>query len=227
MELVHLLTPRGVPAQMYTREDTSDLSVCGSVFAGVVGSGLVDEYNLADLHMSGGRFVDVGAHIGAVTVAVLLDNPAATALCIEPLAENIKMLRLNLKANGLEDRATVVRAAAGTGTVHYDWAGDETMRTNRFIGNLNTPLATAKSARVKTVALADLLPADAMKLDCEGGEWSLLTDPRIAEVYYLFGEYHGAPGIGGVIAALKTTHQVEFVGQQGWAGNFRAVAVAA
>ena len=68
-----LHTPRGNPAHLEARDQTSDLSVIGSTFAGVAGSGLVDEYGLADLHITG-RFVDVGAHVGSVAVAVLLDH---------------------------------------------------------------------------------------------------------------------------------------------------------
>lgn len=222
MERVELTTPRGRPAIMYTRPDTSDLSVCGATFAGVAGSGLVDEYGLADFYLSG-RFVDVGAHIGSVTVAVLLDNPKATAVCVEPLRENRDILAANLSANGLSDRARIIAGAAGTDTVHYDWAGDETMRTNRYIGNLNSPTTAATTLDVRRVDLADLLPADAMKLDCEGGEWAILGDPGIGEVHYLFGEYHGYPGMSGLLAMLKNTHRVEFVGNQTYAGNFRAV----
>ena len=89
-----LRTPRGNPATLMARDDTSDLSVIGSTFAGVAGSPLVDEYGLKNTYITG-RFVDVGAHIGSVTVAVLLDNPNATAICVEPIPENVAVLREN------------------------------------------------------------------------------------------------------------------------------------
>lgn len=221
-----LRTPRGNPAILEARDDTSDLAVIGSTFAGVAGSGLVDEYHLADLRITG-RFVDVGAHIGAVTIAVLLDNPDTTAICVEPIPENVAVLRANLAHNGLTDRATVIEGAVGTDTIHYNWSGTEHLETNRFISNgagtvfgQNWPHQTLT---VRKVALTELLPADAMKLDCEGGEWALFRQRGIAKVPLIFGEYHGEPGPDGVTAALGKTHEVTFGQIDAMAGAFRAV----
>lgn len=218
-----LHTPRGNPATLQARVNTSDLSVIGSTFRGVAGSGLVDEYGLADTYITG-RFVDVGAHVGSVAVAVLLDNPDATALLVEPIPENIRVIEANLTANGLVDRAEVLAGAVGTDTIHYGFMGSEMAATNRFIGNLNIPLRATKTAKVRHLTLSDLLPCAAMKLDCEGGEWSLLADPRIVEVPLIFGEYHGAPGAVGVTNALGKTHRVTFQDMTLSTGNFRAVA---
>ena len=101
VEVVTVLTPRGNVARMAVRPGTSDLSVVGATMTGVAGSGATDEYRLAGLSVEG-RFVDVGAHVGAVTVAVLLDNPGALAVCVEPVPENVAVLRQNLALNGLE-----------------------------------------------------------------------------------------------------------------------------
>lgn len=221
-----LRTPRGVPAVLEARDDTSDLAVIGSSFAGVAGSGLVDEYGLASLYISG-RFVDVGAHVGAVTVAVLLDNPDATAVCVEPIPENVEVLRANLAHNGLTDRTTVIEGAVGTRTVHYNWSGTETLETNRFISNGSGTVFGGEwpheTLTVRRVPLRELLPADAMKLDCEGGEWLLFRERGIAKVPLIFGEYHGEPGPDGVTAALGKTHEVTFGQIDEMAGAFRAV----
>lgn len=221
-----LRTPRGNPAVLEARDDTSDLSVIGSTFAGVAGSGLVDEYHLADLHITG-RFLDIGAHVGSVVVAVLLDNPEATAICVEPIPENVAVLRHNLELNGLTDRAEVIEGAVGTDTLYYRWSGTEHLETNRFIANgAGTVFGSewpSETITVRTVALKELLPAEAMKLDCEGGEWALFKDKRIGEVRYIFGEFHGAPGSDGVQKALGKTHDVQFEHIGDVAGNFRSV----
>lgn len=221
-----LRTPRGVPAIMEARDDTSDLAVIGSTFAGVAGSGLVDEYALKGLHITG-RFVDVGAHVGAVTVAVLLDNPEATAICVEPIPENVAVLRANLAHNGLTDRAVVIEGAVGTDTVHWNWAGTENLVTNRYISNVTGNVFGQGWAHdtltVRKVALRELLPCEAMKLDCEGGEWALFRQRGIARVPLIFGEFHGDPGPGGVVAALGKTHDVTFGQVDPMAGAFRAV----
>ena len=203
MSTYTLTTPRGKTAYLEARDGTSDLAVLGSVFAGVAGSGLVDEYDLASLHVTG-RFVDVGAHIGSVTIAVLLDNPDASAVCVEPIPENIDVLRANLRANGLTDRATVIEGAFGTDTINYGYVG-------------------SKTATVRQLELADILPADAIKLDCEGGEWAVLADPLIVTVPTIFGEYHGNPGSVGVTNALGRTHRITFADMTLSTGDFRAV----
>ncbi len=52
---------------------------------------------------------------------------------------------------------------------------------------------------VRQVTLDELLPCEVMKLDCEGGEWAIIGDPRIAEVPVMFGEYHYGGGPDQVI----------------------------
>jgi len=221
-----LRTPRGNPAVLSARDDTSDLSVIGSTFEGVAGSGLVDEYGLQSLYVTG-RFVDVGAHVGAVTIAVLLDNPDATAVCVEPIPENVAVLRENLALNGLTDRAEVIEGAVGTSVVHYKWSGTEHLETNRFISNgLGIVFGQDwphEALSVREVKLAELLPCEAMKLDCEGGEWALFRDALMGSVPLIFGEYHGEPGPTGVSKALGKTHEVTIGHVDEMAGAFRAV----
>lgn len=223
MEVKDLRTPRGNPAVLHVRDGTSDLAVAGSTFAGVAGSGLVDEYGLADTHIKG-RFVDVGAHIGTVTIAVLLDNPEATALLVEPVPENVSAIVANLAANGLLDRAQILTAAVGTNAISYGYRGSEVARTNRYIGNLNVvPQRGATRIEVRRVTLVDLLPAAAMKVDCEGGEWALFADPAITSVPLVFGEWHGGPGQAGIMETFNVTHHLTFTLSDGGTGNFRAM----
>lgn len=224
MQTYDLRTPRGNPARMGARDQTSDLSVIGSTFAGVAGAGLVDEYGLADLRFEG-RFVDVGAHVGTVAIAVLLDNPGTTALLVEPVPENISVIAANLAANGLLDRATILPGAVGTNYISYLYEGSEVAMTNRYIGNLNVvPQRGATRIQVRNVTLSDLLPAAAMKVDCEGGEWALFADPRITEIPLVFGEWHGNPGADGIREVFGRTHELSFSLVSGATGNFRAVA---
>lgn len=227
MDTYTLHTPRGHEAVMGARPQTSDYSVMGSTFRGVAGSGLVDEYDLRSLYIKG-RFVDVGAHVGSVTVAVLLDNPDATAICVEPVPENIAVLVANLASNGLTDRAVIIQGAVGTDRVFYGFEGTEHLATNRYIANPTGVVfgehPKSVEIRVREVALEELLPCDAMKLDCEGGEWSLFADPRITEIPLVFGEYHFGAGAEGVKRTFEATHSLEFTIGDENAGNFRAVA---
>lgn len=214
-----LSTPRGNAAKIAARPNTSDLATAGSVFEGVAGSGLVDEYHLQSLRLRG-VFLDIGAHIGTVAVAVLLDNPDTRAICVEPLAENVAMIEANAAENGLAERVTIVHAAVGTSRMFYGPDGD-----SRYIGNIGG--ATQPAPDVATISL-DVLVAMAghdvcaVKVDCEGCEWPLLADPAIAEVPLIFGEYHsGSPDR--LHALLDATHDVTVVPTAAAFGLFRAV----
>jgi FkbM family methyltransferase len=211
--LVSLRSPRGNPVQLWCREGTSDLSTAGSVFADVAASPLVDEYDLASLTITG-HFLDIGGHIGTVAIAVLIDNPEATASIVEPLPENAALIRLNLEANGLTDRAQVFERSIGSKTVAYGSG------VHRFIGNIAGPSEGAVT--VPALRLSQLLPAQAMKLDCEGCEWKALADKRIGEVPIIFGEYHGAAPER-LHALLDKTHEVTVTRTSDGFGLFRAV----
>jgi FkbM family methyltransferase len=210
---------------MSVRDDTSDLAVVGATMTGVAGSGYTDEYRLRDIHIDG-RFVDVGAHIGAVTVAVLLDNPEATALCVEPVPENVDVLRANLALNGLEDRATVIVGAVGTDVIAYGDVSSEFASTNRYISNM-VPSWPGNRLEVRRIDPGDLLPAAFIKTDCEGGEWALLAHPKIASVPIIVGEWHGTfegkPGDDRIRDVLSATHDVECISGRDNSGGFWAV----
>jgi FkbM family methyltransferase len=233
-----LVTPRGNSAVVVVRHGTSDLSLAGAFFTlwGVPD----DEYDLAALHVDG-VFLDIGAHIGMVTISVLLDNPDASAVCVEPLAENCDMIRRNAEANGLLERVTILQAAVGAGRtadVAYDYTDDPESNStyfhdNRFVGSMAEQAHAAQSvATVPTVTLAQVIkdygPIAAVKLDCEGCEWRLLREKAVSKVPVIFGEWHGhavanRAGEQTLHDLLGGTHDVEVLRDMGGTGNFRAV----
>ena len=58
-----------------------------------------------------GLFVDVGANIGTSTVHALVNHGFVGAIACEPAPENFAMLKMNLVANGLDERATAFQVA--------------------------------------------------------------------------------------------------------------------
>lgn len=200
-------SPRGVEVTLWHRDDTSDLATIGSTFR--LWGDLHDEYGLANIYSSG-HLIDIGAHIGSVCIAFLLDNREARATAIEPLPENIEVLRHNASAAGVQDRLTIVEGAIGTTTVNYG------LDVHRFIGNI---AGSAEARKVKRVKLADYLPADIVKLDCEGCEYGALK--ALKGVRIVLGEYH-FQGPEAITAALEKTHEVMIDATP--TGNFRAVA---
>jgi FkbM family methyltransferase len=60
----------------------------------------------------GRSFIDVGANIGTTTIPALVTHGFETAVAIEPEPENLRVLRLNVLLNDLEDRVTALGVAA-------------------------------------------------------------------------------------------------------------------
>lgn len=221
--LEYVQTKRGNDGQINVRDGTSDLSLALGSFSNhwAVGG---DEYGLADLHISG-VFVDIGAHIGVVSLAVLLDNPEATAILVEPFPENLGMARETMAANGLSERCTFIQAAVGRRDITY--GGEDA--DDRFVGNIGSH--DGPTIRAELVTLPQLVKMAghiaALKTDCEGGEWAFLRSKAVADVDLIFGEWHGSSsnrdGSSRLHRLLDRTHDIVAFSDDGGVGLFRAV----
>ena len=201
MSIGEVWSPRGNPVSVHVREGTTDAMVATATFSLVPGV-VTDEYRLARYRISGWA-LDVGAHIGVVTLALLADNPDLLVVAIEPLPENVEMIRKNLALNGWTDRCEIRWGAVGTTEVDWDYPGEEGSfaRINRYIGHLSDLTPTAgRVAKVPRIDLSFLPRMAFAKWDCEGCEW-----PSIREVQadHIVGEWHGEPGIEGLRDLLE------------------------
>ena len=220
--LTRVRTPRGTWGQIAIRDGTSDMSLVLGTFSNQFHAGS-DEYELLDL-VTDGPIVDIGAHIGTIGLALLLDNPRASAILVEPFAENVAMCRMTIAANDLGDRAQVVKGAVGTNVVRYGTTEDD-----RFIGNIGTH--KGKTVRTRLLTLPQLVKMaggriDVLKIDCEGGEWAFLASPAIADVRLIVGEWHGhveGSGPDSLRRLLEPTHEITKLTDDGGIGLFRAV----
>ena len=224
-------TPRGREALLVIRDNTSDWNTVSSVMTH-------DEYELRPLTLDG-LAIDVGAHIGAVSIALALDNPDLRVVAVEAIEENADLVRRNVALNGLGDRVTVLhRAAAAPGVETADvfWRaqGNETVEHHAFIGNStlvyehgDTGHETATVACVSLTAVMareDARSASFLKIDCEGCEWSFLQDPAVARIARIHGEWHNVHGhVREDVLALLPDHEVTFSGPVGGPGGFVAV----
>ncbi len=218
-------TPHGVPYSMAVRPGTSDWNTANAC------AGTNDEYHLpAGLT---GWALDVGAHIGACTIPLLIDNPGLRVIAIEALPENVVMLRINASRNGVTDRLTVVDGAAsdrrlGTTTIHY--APDEPV--HEFIGNRDGPGRPGIDARNVSLGwcldhiwrMSGVRRIAWAKIDCEGCEHSFLASRRVESIAHIEGEHHPPEGIARVRELLGATHDVEHMSGTEDFGAFRAVA---
>jgi len=233
VETKEVISPKGTTVELVYREDTSDLGTIGATWR--LWGKLEDEYGLADLPDDlTGTAVDIGAHIGSVALALLIDHPRLKVIAVEPLAENVDVLRANADRLGVSERLTIRNAGiSATDTARVDWNWRSTVnsgywRTNRYIGNVlvNDPFYEHDTAVVPGVSLSTILPKRGrvpfLKIDCEGCEWVALTDPAVARVVRIAGEYHGHPGPEGLAALLSETHDLT-VTPDGACGMFTAV----
>lgn len=219
MDAYHLqsvISPRGHAGVINVRDETSDLSLVFGSFSDRWTRG-GDEYGLRELHVTG-SFVDVGAHIGAIALAVALDNPVQRIVLVEPVPENMAMARATFEANGLA--ATFVSAAIGTTKVRLGRRGT----ADEYVGNIG--YNRGRSITVDTVTLADLVEMagghiDVLKVDCEGCEYALL-DADLSQVDTIFGEWHGG-GRERLETLLAPTHDITLLTDLGGIGLFRAV----
>jgi FkbM family methyltransferase len=218
------------PLRMQYREGTTDLSTVSSAMW--MWGAVDDAYGLRDQYPS--TYLDLGAHIGAIVVAVLVDNPACRAVAIEPLPENLALLRHNIAENGVADRVTVIEGAIGldaTQRVAYRTPPEpDDGWVHRYVGTPVLDSYDGWSVVTPTHTLSDLVDMlgdsiDLAKIDCEGCEWVALTDPAVARARQWLGEWHSPGGDAATIEALlSATHDVTVsTNPNGLDGPFRAV----
>jgi len=217
-------SPRGRSVLVYVREGTNDHNTAQSCLN-------EDEYRTRDLHLSG-LAVDIGGFLGTVALALLIDNPALRVIVVEPIPENLDMIRRNLTVNGVADRAQVIAGAVGVSgepvTISYAFQGEENELHHAFVGNAATVGLTVEHKEVTypALGLADIVPdgpVPYLKIDCEGGEWGFLTDPGVARIERIVGEFHPILQRDGTTGSrarleelLSPTHDVTYPDAESW-----------
>jgi FkbM family methyltransferase len=133
--------------------------------------GLLGEDAIADR-----SFVDVGANIGTTTIPALLTHGFRTAVAIEPEPENVRVLRLNVVLNDLEDRITVLAAAASNHVGRSELVVDRTRGGKHWIATDRSKLRRKNLAEnellaVETVTLDQLVDAGTIDAERTGLLW--------------------------------------------------------
>jgi len=165
-------------------------------------------YGISDIPFEPGDVVlDLGAHVGVISIYIASHHPGVTVYAFEPVAANFERLRRNVEVNGVEDNVVAVNVAV---------TGDG--RDLALVGNLaeNSGGATAfgppagqagptakglsdwGKARVESMTLREILDeyvpgrCKLLKLDVEGAEHEILqADPELlGRVDYLAAEFH-------------------------------------
>lgn len=217
-------TPRGRTVQMEVRPDTVDHNNLWSCLN-------EDEYGLKGLELTG-LALDIGAHIGGATVALLADNPGLEVIAVEAVPPNAELLRRNLELNNLTARV-VEGAACGPKQkrqkVAYGYRGSELATQHAWIGNATIVDKATDHDVVSAVchSLTQLAPDGCafIKIDCEGCEWDFLSGPSLAQVERIHGEWHPTDGhvYEDLLDRFLDTHDINFTGPAAGPGGFTAV----
>ena len=132
------------------------------------------------------RILDLGANIGLFGVFVLGDFPGARVTAIEADPANAAVLRRCAAANSSRGEWEVVEAAASDRDGELSFAaGGYSLSHAAVPGETGSPVRAVD-------ALLYLAAADLVKMDIEGGEGTILADPRLEEAAppALVVEYH-------------------------------------
>jgi FkbM family methyltransferase len=131
--------------------------------------------------------LDLGGNIGLFGVFVLGRWPAATLRSFEPDPTNLPILNRVIGANELGGRWTVADVAVSNQPGELPFVAG--LFAESQLAAVADPAARGADAAslddgqwitVRTVDLFDQdHQVDLMKMDIEGGEWSILTDPRL------------------------------------------------
>lgn len=223
------ITPHGHDYRMWVRPGTSDWNTVNAC------SGLHDEYRIP-AGMSGWA-LDIGAHIGACTIPLLLDNPDLRVQAVEAVEENARVLTQNARLNGVDDRLEIYVAIAAErafmrGTIalpddpDHHWIGNQSHVSSTVLHGVTIDLQTLLSRKVvhdqdlgRDVVHLPIARWVWAKADCEGCEYAVFLDP-IWNAYldHIEGEVHGDQQT--LVSMLEATHIVQ-VNAETW--HFQAV----
>jgi FkbM family methyltransferase len=151
-----------------------------------------DEYNIRRLAKAGEVFLDVGAYAGHASL--LAAQLGMVCVAIEPLPENIEILRHNIALNNAGNAITVIEGALGCNKIFWFSRNDDWGFRRRFVAEPR-PLENCSEVAVARVDLDNLMSGyeriHLLKTDCEGGEWFLAKAKRtLAKTKYIVGEFH-------------------------------------
>lgn len=194
------LAPNGEVRTFTFREDTNDENVIRAAFC-------EDEYRIMGLEFKEGDVVlDLGAHIGAVTLLMTTIRPDLRIFAFEPMPDNFELLKKNVTESDYQGEINIYRQAVwfyeeDTVKIFY---GDssENGKTHRNIGSLfkihdfynDRLFKKAKATNLSKIFEENhITSCRFVKMDVEGSEYGILKAcPKevLSMIDRIHGEYH-------------------------------------
>jgi FkbM family methyltransferase len=173
---------RGSGLTILLRHRTRDIDVLNEIFGGTAGrqSYAPPPAVASALDASGApKVLDLGANIGLFGAYVLSRWPGAEVRSYEPDPANLNVLTSMIAVNRLEERWSVAGAAVANQACEMRFARGLCADSHLLEESPTGPVGQTISVRAVDVFAEDH-DVDVMKMDIEGGEWAVLTDPRLA-----------------------------------------------
>lgn len=192
--------PNGLSAVFCFRPDTADENTINATFRD-------DEYQFRKYQPAAGEsMIDAGGYIGTTAILYALLYPETRVITIEPLPENLEILRKNIEVNNLSDRITVVEKAL---FLHSDYVVGIYYRddspvgvAHKFVGTTAKKYTESVGSRFYnaiTITLARIFEENQignvrlLKMDIEASEYQALfgvPDDVLNRIQTITGEYH-------------------------------------
>jgi FkbM family methyltransferase len=178
---------RGSDFVIFVRHSTRDVHILNEIFGGTAGrhsyEAPAELQSLFDRRPSP-RVLDVGGNIGLFGVDVLGRWPGASIRSFEPDPANSDLLAKVISANHLEERWTLMRAAVANRAAELEFTAG--LFADSHVADLQTGSSGSSANGTLMVPSVDLFAedhdVDLLKMDIEGAEWPILTDPRLPDL---------------------------------------------
>jgi FkbM family methyltransferase len=176
--------------RIYLRHRTRDVDIFKEIFGTGYGPNSYEPPAAiaAALDAAGSpSIVDLGGNIGLFGVYVLGRWPRATVRSFEPDPTNLPLLERVIAVNELGDRWSVANVAVANEVGELPFLAG-LFAESQLAAVADPTTKTPDAARIEdgetiVVPTVDLFEQDVhaslIKIDIEGGEWSILTDPRM------------------------------------------------
>lgn len=151
---------------------------------------------------------DLGSYIGGYAIWGVTRWNDCNAIAVEPLPENVTLIKENVEQNGLKEKIVVLQGAVGNGDsikMEYPDPNGEGGYTHQFIGSASNLEKRDLRIYVPQVTLEQLLymsddrfgtsgrQIHCMKLDVEGREYEFFVGSKaedLQRINWIVGEYH-------------------------------------
>lgn len=160
----------------------------------------VGAYDFSDITFEPGDIViDLGAHVGAVSIWLAKKYPFLTIYSYEPIPESFASLQANLVRNGVKNVTAhnVAVTADGRDLEMVVWLDDNSAGGTAVYADPDNPAFAGRSRHVPSTTLDKIFEdhgierCKLLKIDIEGGEYEVLPAATILDrVEHVRGEFH-------------------------------------